>query len=96
MAERPTLRRRPSRKAPTVSDPFPRALRDIVYKSLATRHIRYFGIRDEKKRYRGVLDASLDISRIQKLEGEKQLLDGKECSPLAATCRPGVSARVLG
>jgi len=38
-------------------------------------HIRYFAIRDAKKKYRGVIEMSQDITEIQKLEGQKRLLD---------------------
>ncbi len=38
-------------------------------------HIRYFAIRDKDKKYRGVIEMSQDITDIQKLEGEKRLLD---------------------
>ena len=38
-------------------------------------HIRYFAIRDNDKKYRGVIEMSQDITDIQKLEGEKRLLD---------------------
>lgn len=38
-------------------------------------HIRYFAIRDQNKRYKGVIEMSQDITEIQKLEGQKRLLD---------------------
>ena len=38
-------------------------------------HIRYFAIRDDEKKYRGVIEMSQDITEIQKLEGQKRLLD---------------------
>ena len=38
-------------------------------------HIRYFAIRNDKKEYKGVIEMSQDITEIQKLEGEKRLLD---------------------
>jgi PAS domain S-box-containing protein len=38
-------------------------------------HIRYFAIRDNKKNYKGVIEMSQDITEIQKLEGQKRLLD---------------------
>ncbi len=38
-------------------------------------HIRYFAIRDNNKKYRGVIEMSQDVTDIQKLEGEKRLLD---------------------
>ena len=37
--------------------------------------IQYFAVRDENKAYRGVLEVSQEISEIQKLEGERKLLD---------------------
>ncbi|MGL1889453.1 MAG: PAS domain-containing protein [Reichenbachiella sp.] len=38
-------------------------------------HIRYFAIRDKEMNYRGVVEMSQDITDIQKLEGQKRLLD---------------------
>lgn len=38
-------------------------------------HIRYFAIRDENKNYKGVIEMTQDITDIQKLKGEKRLLD---------------------
>tara|TARA_R110000868_G_scaffold342194_2_gene603015 strand:+ start:26677 stop:27654 length:978 start_codon:yes stop_codon:yes gene_type:complete len=38
-------------------------------------HIRYFAIRDNDKKYRGVIEMSQDVTDIQQLEGEKRLLD---------------------
>lgn len=38
-------------------------------------HIRYFAIRDKEKNYRGVIEMSQDVTEIQKLEGQKRLLD---------------------
>ncbi|WP_370100367.1 DUF438 domain-containing protein, partial [Xanthomarina gelatinilytica] len=38
-------------------------------------HIRYFAIRDKNKTYKGVMEMSQDITEIQKLEGQKRLLD---------------------
>jgi len=38
-------------------------------------HIRCFAIRDNDKRYKGVIEMSQDITDIQKLEGQKRLLD---------------------
>lgn len=38
-------------------------------------HIRYFAIRDANKSYKGVIEMSQDITDIQKLEGQKRLLD---------------------
>ena len=38
-------------------------------------HIRYFAIRDNDKNYKGVVEMSQDITDIQKLEGQKRLLD---------------------
>ena len=37
-------------------------------------HIRYFAIRDEEKKYRGVIEMSQDVTDIQKLEGQQRLL----------------------
>ncbi|MCX7548517.1 PAS domain-containing protein [Xanthomarina sp. F1114] len=38
-------------------------------------YIRYFAIRDQNKVYKGVIEMSQDITEIQKLEGQKRLLD---------------------
>lgn len=38
-------------------------------------HIRYFAIRDKDLNYKGVIEMSQDITDIQKLEGQKRLLD---------------------
>lgn len=38
-------------------------------------NIRYFAIRDENKAYKGVIEMSQDVTDIQKLTGEKRLLD---------------------
>lgn len=38
-------------------------------------HIRYFAVRDGAQNYKGVVEMSQDITDIQKLEGEKRLLD---------------------
>ncbi len=38
-------------------------------------HIRYFAIRDKNKEYKGVIEMSQDVTNIQKLTGEKRLLD---------------------
>lgn len=38
-------------------------------------HIRYFAIRDDQKRYRGVLEMTQDITEMKALEGEQRLLD---------------------
>ncbi len=40
-------------------------------------YIRSFAVRDDKGRYRGVLEVSQEISEIKALEGEKRLLDWK-------------------
>lgn len=37
--------------------------------------IQYFALRDKNGKYLGCLEASQDISNIQKIEGEKRLLD---------------------
>lgn len=41
-------------------------------------HIRYFAVRDHAKVYRGVIEMTQDITDIQKLEGEKRLLNWDE------------------
>ena len=38
-------------------------------------HIRYFAVRDQEGKYRGCLEVSQDITHIQKLTGQKRLLD---------------------
>ncbi|MCK5047356.1 MAG: DUF438 domain-containing protein, partial [Candidatus Heimdallarchaeota archaeon] len=38
-------------------------------------HIRYFAVRSKEGKYLGCLEVSQDITRIQKLEGQKRLLD---------------------
>ncbi len=38
-------------------------------------HVRYFAIRDKEKNYKGVIEMSQDVTEIQKLEGQKRLLD---------------------
>lgn len=37
--------------------------------------IQYFAVRNKKGQYIGTLEVSQEISNIQKLEGEKRLLD---------------------
>jgi PAS domain S-box-containing protein len=38
-------------------------------------YIRYFAVRDKAGRYRGVLEVTQDITDIQKIAGQKRLLD---------------------
>jgi len=38
-------------------------------------HIRYFAVRDKEGKYLGCLEATQDITDIQKITGEKRLLD---------------------
>ncbi|MGE5173266.1 MAG: DUF438 domain-containing protein [Betaproteobacteria bacterium] len=38
-------------------------------------HIRYFAVRDQAGKYRGCLEVSQDITHIQKITGQKRLLD---------------------
>ncbi|WP_264559462.1 DUF438 domain-containing protein [Flavobacterium sp. N2270] len=38
-------------------------------------YIRYFAVRDNDKKYRGVIEMSQDITDIKKIEGEQRLLD---------------------
>ncbi|HDN81618.1 MAG: DUF438 domain-containing protein [Methanomicrobia archaeon] len=38
-------------------------------------YIRYFAVRDKNGKYLGTLEASQDITDIQKIKGEKRLLD---------------------
>jgi DUF438 domain-containing protein len=40
-------------------------------------HIRYFAVRDAAGRYRGTMEVSQDITDIQKLRGQKRLLEWK-------------------
>jgi len=37
--------------------------------------IKYFAVRDEDKEFKGTLEVSQEISEIQKLEGDRRLLD---------------------
>ena len=37
--------------------------------------IRYFALRNKDNEYLGCLEASIDITDIQKIKGEKRLLD---------------------
>jgi hypothetical protein len=41
-------------------------------------HIRYFAVRDKDKNYMGTMEVTQDITGIQKIEGEKRLLDWKD------------------
>jgi len=41
-------------------------------------YIRYFAVRDKQGRYLGTLEVTQDIKEIQKLEGEKRLLDERD------------------
>ncbi len=41
-------------------------------------HIRYFALRDAKRRYLGTLEVSQDVTHIRKLEGQKRLLDERD------------------
>jgi DUF438 domain-containing protein len=38
-------------------------------------HIRYYAVRDSEGNYKGTIEVSQDVTEIQKLEGEKRLLD---------------------
>ncbi len=38
-------------------------------------YIRYFAVRDKSGKYLGTLEVTQDITEIQKIEGEKRLLD---------------------
>ena len=38
-------------------------------------YIRYFPVKDKKGKYLGILEVTQDITDIQKIEGEKRLLD---------------------
>ena len=38
-------------------------------------YIRYFAVRDKKSKYLGILEVTQDITEIQKITGEKRLLD---------------------
>ena len=41
-------------------------------------YIRYFAVRDKKGKYLGCLEVTQDITDIQKITGEKRLLDWKD------------------
>ena len=38
-------------------------------------YIRYFAVRDKAGKYRGILEVTQDITDIQKIQGQKRLLD---------------------
>ena len=38
-------------------------------------YIRYFPVRDKQGKYIGIVEVSQDITDIQKIKGEKRLLD---------------------
>jgi hypothetical protein len=38
-------------------------------------YIRYFSVRDKERKYLGVLEVTQDITDLQKIEGEKRLVD---------------------
>ena len=38
-------------------------------------YVRYFAVRDKEKNYKGVIEMSQDITDIQKIEGERRLLE---------------------
>lgn len=38
-------------------------------------HIRYFAVRDAQGKFRGTLEVTQDVTEIQKLQGERRLLD---------------------
>jgi len=38
-------------------------------------YIRYFAVRDKQGKYLGILEVTQDITELQKIEGEKRLLD---------------------
>ena len=38
-------------------------------------YIRYFAVKDKKGKYLGILEVTQDITDLQKIEGEKRLLD---------------------
>jgi len=40
-------------------------------------HIRYFALRDKERKYKGVVEITQDITDIQKIEGERRILDWK-------------------
>lgn len=62
-----------------ILDDFRAGRRDVAEswkdRSGRTIHIRYIAVRDKDKGYRGVLEVIQDITDIQKLRGEKSLLD---------------------
>jgi PAS domain S-box-containing protein len=41
-------------------------------------HIRYFAVRDKKRRYLGIMEVTQDLTDLKKIEGEKRLLDWRE------------------
>ena len=44
-------------------------------------HIRYFAVRDDQGRYKGVLEVSQDVTDIRALEGEQRLLSWDRANP---------------
>ncbi|MDD5502888.1 MAG: PAS domain-containing protein [Candidatus Thermoplasmatota archaeon] len=48
-------------------------------------HIRYFPVRDRAGKYLGCLEVSQDITEIQKITGEKRLLDESKAAEYAET-----------
>ena len=38
-------------------------------------YIRYFAVQDKEGKYRGIIEVTQDITDIQKIEGQKRLLD---------------------
>ena len=40
--------------------------------------IQYFAVRDEQNAYKGVLEVSQEISKIQAIKGENRILDWKK------------------
>ncbi len=41
-------------------------------------HIRFFAVRDPQGKYLGTMEVVQDVTDIQKLQGEKRLLDWQE------------------
>ena len=61
-----------------ILDDFKKARRDIAKFWIKNKehliYIRYFAVRDREGNYLGCLEATQDITKIKKIEGEKRLL----------------------
>ena len=58
-----------------ISQPFPKKIHFWVHIQEKYIYIRYFPVRERQGNYLGTLEVSQEISGIQKIAGEKRLLD---------------------